>query len=314
MDILEYDDVDPAGVFRLNLLGLGYALTPERVVLIRRLDPRAFPFFAIYAREEDAVAAQVGVYRLLLMTSAGPEDVGALCAVCTHPAFSRRGLAARLLDEAHARLRAAGLRFSVLGTTRSRVAHALYQQQGYAELFAPGAIVTGSELLPQDARLHAERAGAEELPLADALFARAAAGKLGFARRHPHFFAMLAATAEIGANELWLLRQDGELVGYALAGLVDGVLMVNNLLLVDGADAATAVAAIAQQLPAAQVHVRVDQASVATSLQRAGLPPAQPTWTSILIKPLVPGVTVEEAHCLLGVGSERFLASRVDVT
>ena len=39
MKIVEYDQVDPLGVLHLNLLSLGYALTPEKVALIRRLDP-----------------------------------------------------------------------------------------------------------------------------------------------------------------------------------------------------------------------------------------------------------------------------------
>ncbi len=49
MEIQEYDHVDPFDVLDLNLLCLRYELTPERVGTIRRLDPRPFPFFAIYA-------------------------------------------------------------------------------------------------------------------------------------------------------------------------------------------------------------------------------------------------------------------------
>jgi hypothetical protein len=45
MQILEYDQVDPIQVLHLNLLSLDYALTPERVALMRALG-RIFPFFA----------------------------------------------------------------------------------------------------------------------------------------------------------------------------------------------------------------------------------------------------------------------------
>ena len=44
MKIIEYDQVDPLGVLHLNLLSLGYALTPEKVALIRRLDPTVRPY------------------------------------------------------------------------------------------------------------------------------------------------------------------------------------------------------------------------------------------------------------------------------
>jgi hypothetical protein len=47
MQIVEYDVADPLEVLHLNLLSLGFALTPERAALIRRLDKRPFPFFAL---------------------------------------------------------------------------------------------------------------------------------------------------------------------------------------------------------------------------------------------------------------------------
>ena len=80
--------------------------------MIRKLDPRPFPFFALYAIEEGNVAGQVSVYRLPVVTTEGPVDVGGACAVCAPPAFSRRGIAARLLDEAHSRMRAGTCRSS----------------------------------------------------------------------------------------------------------------------------------------------------------------------------------------------------------
>jgi hypothetical protein len=51
MKILEYDEVDPLGVFYLNMLALEFPLTAEHVAHIRRTDPRPFPFFTLYAVE-----------------------------------------------------------------------------------------------------------------------------------------------------------------------------------------------------------------------------------------------------------------------
>ena len=123
MKIVEYDRADPLGVLHLNLLSLGYVLAPERVALGRQLDQRPFPFFALYALEDETVAGQVGVYRLPMVTIDGPEDVGGICAMCTRPGFARRGLASRLMDEAHVYMRSAGLRFSTPGTARYRAAY-----------------------------------------------------------------------------------------------------------------------------------------------------------------------------------------------
>jgi ribosomal protein S18 acetylase RimI-like enzyme len=314
MNIVDYDNADPFGVLYLNLISLGYALTPERVALIRHLDPRPFPFFAIYAIDDGIVAGQVGVYRLPMVTIEGPEDVGGICAVCTHPAFGRRGLAARLLDEAHTRMRAAGLRFSTLGTNRYRTAYGLYQRQGYVDVFAPTSTVIRRDDVRYDAHIHAEPADSKGLRLSDALFRQVAAGRLGFARRHGGFLPMMVATGEIGADEVWLLRNDDELIGYALARGGDSVLKVSSLQLVAGADAATAVASLARDLQVSYIQVRVDQSSVAAGLHHAGFPPAQPTWDTFMIKPLFPEFTAESLCHLFGIGTERFIVSRIDVT
>ena len=127
MKIVEYNNVDPLKVFFLNKLALDFALTPELAAHIRQTDPRPFPCLAVYAVEDDAVVGQVGIFRLPMISSEGREDVGGIWAVSTHPHYARRGIASLLLDEAHTRMRQAGLRFSTLGTDRSRVAHKLYR-------------------------------------------------------------------------------------------------------------------------------------------------------------------------------------------
>ena len=133
MKILEYDEVNALDVFQLNLLALGFALSPEHATHIRRTDPRPFPFLALYAVEDERVIGQVGVFRLPMVTTEGREDVGGVWAVSTHPEYAGRGIASRLLDEAHSCMREAGLRFSTLGTDRFRVAYKLYQQLGYVD-------------------------------------------------------------------------------------------------------------------------------------------------------------------------------------
>ncbi len=71
MKIVEYDDADPVGILHLNLLSLGWRLTPELAARIRRLDPRPLPCFAVYAIEDGVVAGQVGVYRLPMVSVNG---------------------------------------------------------------------------------------------------------------------------------------------------------------------------------------------------------------------------------------------------
>lgn len=314
MKIVEYDDVDPLSVLYLNLLSLGYPLTLEKVSLIRHLDARPFPFFAVYAIEDGIVAGQVGIYRLPMITTNGPEDVGGICAMCIHPAFSRQGIATQLLDEAHTRMRSDGLRFSTLGTARHRAAHALYKKQGYEDVFISTSTFTTRENVHSDSHLLAECATSGKLHLADSLFQKVAVGNLGFARRDKSFFSMMVATGEIAEGEIRLLWDGNELVGYALAGVSESVLSVSSLLLAEGVDAGAAISALAQDKTISHIRVRVDHQSIATSLQRTGYSRVVPDWGTFMIKSLTPEVSSDDACHLFGIGTERFMISRIDVT
>ena len=313
MKIVEYDAVDPLGVLHLNLSSLGYALTPERAALIRRVDARPFPFFGVYAVEDGVVVGQVGVYRLPMVSTEGREDVGGVCAVCTHPAFERRGIASRLLDEAHERMRAAGLRFSTLGTARYRMAYALYRRLGYED-----AVTSASALIRREAigtsNLQTERAGKERLPLTDEIFRRAASNHLGFAWRHESFINTLVTVGDVGLDTVWLLRDGEQIAGYAIVNITEAIATVSDLVLVDGVEAVSAVAAIARASNVSYVRVAMSRPAVIAGLRQAGDPVARPDWGTFMIKPLTSEVTVEDARRLFGIGTDRYLMAWMDVT
>ena len=65
MKIVEYDDADPVGVLHLNLLSLNWPLTPELSARIRRLDPRPFPFFGVYAMVDSIITGQMLVTEVI---------------------------------------------------------------------------------------------------------------------------------------------------------------------------------------------------------------------------------------------------------
>lgn len=314
MKILEYDDVNPLEVLSLNLAGLGFALTPERAALIRKLDPRPFPFFAVYAQLEGTVAGQVGVFRMPIITTHGPDEVGGVWAVNALPEFSQRGIATQLMEEAHARMRSAGLRFSTLGTTRYRTAHLLYRKLGYEDLFQATNTLIRHADIPKDSHLHAEQADEQGLTLADELFKQAAAGYLGFSRRHKSFLPMMVTIGDVGEDDVWLLQRDDELAGYALASRSEAVLTVYNLLLKDFSDSAAAVSALSNQVNFPYIQVTIHHPAIQTSLRQAGFPPARLGWGTFMVKPLTPDATVEDARRLMGIGSDRFLISPIDLT
>lgn len=314
MRVYEYDEVDPLEVLHLNLLCLDFALTPELVARIRRLDPRPFPFLGVYAQAEGQVAGQVGVFRLPVVSQAGAQEVGGVWAVSTHPAYARRGIAACLLEEAHARMRAAGLGFSSLGTQRNRVAYALYRQLGYEDVVSAASVMAPRAVIAAQPTLRAERAGSAALPLADRLFEQAAAGSLGFARRHLPFFPSLDEQGVFKTQALWLVWQQDRPAGYVLGSQPKSVLRIDNLALLNQVDPVAAVAAVVREQDAPYVWVRVDRPGELAAFGEAGFQVAKQDWNVFMVKPLAAEASVARFRTLYGVDSGRFRMSYLDVT
>jgi GNAT superfamily N-acetyltransferase len=311
MKILEYDQVDPLSVLQLNLLALDFPLTPEHASHIRRSDPRPFPFFAIYAVEDNNVLGQVGVFRLPMVSTEGREDVGAVWAVSIHPHHAGRGVASLLLDEAHARMREAGLRFSTLGTNRYRVAYNLYQRHGYEDMQVLATALARWETAHQPTRLRARPLGSEGFDLVDKIFENIAGSYFGYAWRHTPF-SILRDKVDIG--DVWILRENHRPIGYAIAHKNKSILNISNLLLSRATNVTEAVAAVVNELKTEYVKAKISRPIEITSLRQAGYQVAHPTWGAFMLKPLLPDVTVEDARRLFGICTDRFLISWLDIT
>ncbi len=311
MEILEYNDVDPLKVMYLTQLALDFALTPETVARIRKSDPRPFPCLAIYAVENDIVLGQVGIFSLPMISTEGREDVGGIWAVSTHPQYAGRGIASRLLDEAHNRMRETGLRFSTLGTNRYRVAYKLYRQHGYEETKVWATALAPWETAHQPTRLRAQPLGTEGYDFVDKIYMDIAHDYLGFAWRYIPFARLRRV---VNSADIWILRENNRVIGYALTSPDQTILTISNLVLQRNIDAAEATAAVAAELKSAYIQVRVSRPVEITSLRGAGYHVSHPTWDAFMVKPLVPEVTFEDAQQLFGIGTDRFLISWLDTT
>lgn len=311
MKILEYDQVDPVSVLHLNMLALNFPLTPEHVARIRRTDPRPFPGLGVYAIEDDQVIGQVGVFRLPMVSTEGREDVGGVWAVSTHPQYSGRGVASRLLQEAHIRMQEAGLRFSTLGTNRYRVAYPLYQRHGYDDLQVWATALARWETAHQPTRLQAKPPGPEGFDLVERVFENVAGEYLGFAWRHKPFARL---RAKVNLEDTWMIWENDRPVGYALAQVDPRMVNISDLFLEIGVDAVEAVAAVVGRTRSSYVQVTVSRPSDISRLQRSGYQIAYPNWSAFMLKPLSPEITVEDARQLFGIGTDQFLISWLDTT
>jgi GNAT superfamily N-acetyltransferase len=310
MKIVEYNDVDPFQVLCVTQLALDFTLTPELAAHIRRADPRPFPCLSVCAVEGDEVLGQVGVFRLPMISTRGREDVGGIWAVSTHPQHSGEGIASALIEEAHVRMRAAGLRFSTLGTDRYREAHKLYRRHGYEETNVWATGLARWETAHQPTRLHARPARPEGYEFVEQVFRNVAGDYLGFAWRYTPFERL----RRVSLDDIWILRENNTVVGYAFAHPDPTLLTISSFVLRHGIDAAEAIAAVVAECRSGYVQVKASRPVEMTSLRHAGFQVANPTWNSFMVKPLVPEVTVEDARRLFGIGTDRFLISWLDVT
>lgn len=311
MKILDYDEVNPLQVLHVTMLALHFPLTPEHAAHIRQTDPRPFPCFTVNAVEDNKVLGQVGVFRLPMVSTEGREDVGGVWAVSTHPNYARRGIASTLLDEAHTRMREAGLRFSTLGTDHSRVSYRLYQRHGYVDMNVWATALTHWETAHQPTRLYAQPPGPDGYDFVEKLFADLASDYLGFAWRYTPFARL---RDKVKLEEIWILRENNTAVGYVFARKENSMLLINVQVLRMDIGAVEAIAAVVSELKAPYVQVTLSRPSDIDSLRRAGWQVAHPDWGAFMVKPLIPNVTVEGACHLFGIGTDRFLISWLDTT
>ena len=260
--------------------------------------------------EDHQVLAQVGLFRLPMVSVEGREDVGGVWAVSTHPAYAGRGAASALLEEAHARMRAAGLRFSSLGTNRYRTAYRLYQQHGYVETNVWATAVAKWETAHQPTRLRAQPAGPDGYHPVEEIFSDLARDYVGFAWRHIPF----ARFRLVSLQNIWILWKNSQPVGYGLIQADQAFLTITNLVLKMGMDIVEAVSAITANIKTDYVKVKIRRPSEIESLRRAGYRAAHPDWGAFMVKPLIPEITAEDAFRIFGVGTDRFLISWLDTT
>jgi GNAT superfamily N-acetyltransferase len=294
----------------VNRLALDFTLTPETVAHICQADPRPFPCLAIYAVEDGHVLGQAGILRLPMVSTEGREDIGGIWGISTHPQHAGRRIAARLLHEAHARMRQAGLRFSTLIANRNHSAYRLFLRHGYVEMNVWATALARWETAHQPTRLRLEPAGPQGYDLAELVFDDVARHYLGFAWRHIPF----APLRRVDLNHIWMLRENTHTVGYAIVHPNQDLLLISNLVLQQETDPAEAVAAVVAELRSHYVQVSLSRPVEVSSLQRAGFHVARPNWDGFMVKPLTPDITADDARRLFAIGTNRFLISRLDFT
>src|SRR5436305_12528983 len=131
MRIVTYDEVDPRAVRQLCATAAGWDLPEDHIRKIRRVDPRCFDGFALYAVEDGKVVTQVIPFHMRVRLRSGEETAGAIAGVCSHPTRWRQGLARATMQRAHEWFLSEGLRFAALPTSPNICGSPTYEHLAY---------------------------------------------------------------------------------------------------------------------------------------------------------------------------------------
>jgi len=215
MRIRTYDEVDPYDIQRLVWTSFGWNMQAGWIRTLRRKDPRYLEDYAVYATEKGKPLAQVVPLRMTVRLTSGPEEVGGLQGVCSHPAVWGRGYVRRLIEDAHERFREMGLRISTLTTSRNIRGYHVYGGLGYKEL-AP--FYCGSRRVPRGRRrpegLRVRKATRADLPVIQELFEAYTRGLCGWTMRDPDVLPAMASWHPTFLQRYRIAIRDGTAVGY----------------------------------------------------------------------------------------------------
>jgi hypothetical protein len=165
-------------------------------------------------------------------------------------------------------------------------------------------------LLRSGAALSASK-GPDGFDFVEKIFENIASDYLGFSWRHTPFARL---RERVSPEEIWIVLENNEPVGYVFARKDNLLLKINIQLLRMGIDVVEVIAAIVSELKASYVQVTMSRPSDIIRVQRAGWRVAHPTWGAFMVKPLIPSLLVEDACQLFGIGTDRFLISWLDIT
>jgi GNAT superfamily N-acetyltransferase len=217
--ILEFDELSSTVEPQAQLLDLSAAWAPndfKRFKEARRMGYPSADYVGVYAVEGGEILSAVRVLRLPYTTPKGVQQVAGIQGVVTRRDRGRKGLARELLLEVHRREKAAGSAYSLLWTGRGQVAHSLYENLGYRDVYTPELVTIRKESRDSPQRYTLKNVKKDGLGSLEMLHGKATAGRLGFTPRPPGIVRSLIHLGFLAKESLRALFRGGKLVGYVI--------------------------------------------------------------------------------------------------
>jgi ribosomal protein S18 acetylase RimI-like enzyme len=310
MKILEYDEVDGQQVLELSITCFGWFLGPNEVKTIRRVDERVPDYFALYAVEKEEILSQVGVVTLETQCDYGVEKVGFIWGVCTKSNAARKGVAGKLMEEAHARLAAEGIRYSFLGTGKSLVAYNLYKKLGYEDFISMERMLMVSKNKKQnDVAFSISK---ENKTIVD-LFREYSKDLLGFIKRPNNFLEVRKAWSWMPYDTVGVFSVDEEPVGYLVASREGKNLKIRELCCPKVEDFQRCVAALELEFDLDSVLYDSNMGTHGLeAIRKSGFKVLQGSWGVLMVKDLKEAHTISDIRRSYGVDGARFHMTSID--
>ena len=266
-------------------------------------------YVAVFALARNRVAAQTFVHRIPFTTPRGTEIVSGMDAVVSLPDATRRGFARAVLNDVHRRERKAGIRYSLLWTSRSWYAHDLYESLGYRDVYGvPRAarFDPPARLLPKGWSVR--RGGTKDLSALSLLHEAVSRGRYGFTPRISSYFQGKSPTRRLPMNSHLLLEREGQLEAYA--GLEESPDRLDSRELLAQSPASAAVLLQALELRSPGRLLTIGHSFVADQermLRRRGYGILPSDWNTLMAARLGSKVAARDLAKQLGIADPRFI-------
>ncbi len=213
MDIVTYHDIEDTDMAEMTLACFDHPYSKEHVKGMVQADSR-LPGWGgeLYAVDGEKVLGTCGVLYPRAKFGSTIKRVAGIRNVCVRPSKAGAGVATRLLEEAHNKIREEGLEHSFLMTSKGLVAHSLYKKLGYRDVYVyPAAFKYISK---SDTQVEFQEC--EDFSRVRKLYMDSVQGLEGLVVREDDYHVMAEARGWPDNDDLHLATIEGERIGYAM--------------------------------------------------------------------------------------------------
>ncbi len=245
MKIVRYDDVEDWQMSELTLSCFGHPHSVERTEKEIRTDERLPEWGGklFLKNEDEEVLGTASLLYPRARTVNGIEKVGGIKSVCSRPSKARKGVARKLLNELHDKMRKKSVNYSTLYTWKGFVAHNLYQDLGYRDLHKIPMAYKKVEDKSSPVRLESGK----DSEFVKKLYEKSVDNLYGLTVREDSFWEVADVLGHPNNDHLHIAYEGGEKIGYALFKQRRNHMLCNEICAMEERDVSKILAAMEER-------------------------------------------------------------------